>query len=280
MKPHLPPLREVIACHGLTARKSLGQNYILDMNVNRKIAGFAGDLAKESVLEIGPGPGGLTRALLDAGAERLKVIEIDDRYELPMREIQDHYPGRIEIIMADGLACNHEDMFEHPFHIVSNLPYNVATRFLSNWLSVRKWPPYWKSIVVTLQREVADRLTASPGNRVYGRLSVLAQLRSDVRRVANLPSSVFTPSPRVNSAIVRILPLPAPLDDTLLPVFERVVRSAFNQRRKMLRSSLRDMVADTESTLAALSIDPTSRAEDLTVEDYCRITRCHARWTG
>lgn len=280
MHHELPPLREVIAAESLTARRSLGQNFILDMNINNKIAGMAGDLRQASVLEIGPGPGGLTRALLDAGASRVHAVEIDDRFRNALGTLESHYPGRLEITYGDGLKLETPYGLPTPYNIIANLPYNVATRFLVEWLTCRNWPPDWKCIVVTLQNEVADRIAAGPGSKSYGRISALAQLRSEVRLMARLPARAFTPMPKVSSAVVRIVPGTSPLEDHHIHVFEQVVKAAFNQRRKMLRASLRHMFIDSSEELAYLSIDPAARADQVSIDDYCRMVRYLDRERG
>jgi len=271
--PVLPPLREVIATYGLTARKSLGQNYIPDMNINRKIASFAAISSDDAVLEIGAGPGGLTRALLESAAARVMAIEIDRRFAPVHEMLAACYGTRFDYRIADGLRFCEEEPLATPHHIVANLPYNVATRFLTLWLTSRPWPPDWKSLVVTLQREVADRLMARQGNSSYGRLSVLTQLRSQVTRPLTLPATVFVPAPAVSSAVVRIVPCKSPIPETLVPSLEAVTRLAFRQRRKMVRSSLRSLFTDASRELADLGIDPTRRAQDLGVDEYCHITR-------
>ncbi len=271
--PVLPPLREIIAAHGLTARKSLGQNYILDMNLNRKIAGLAMIASDDHILEIGAGPGGLTRALLETKAAGVLAIEIDRRFAPAHAMLLAHYGARYDFRIADGLKICRQEPVTAPHHIIANLPYNVATRFLTLWLTPPRWPPLWKSLVLTLQREVAIRLLATAGHNAYGRLSVLAQLRARVACPMTLPATVFTPVPAVDSAVVHIVPDTSPLPAPQVPVLERVTRLAFGQRRKMIRSSLRELFTDASRDLMALGIDPTLRAEDLGVDDYCRIAR-------
>lgn len=267
----LPPLREVIARLGLTARRSLGQNYILDLNVTRKIARAAGPLEGVTVIEVGPGPGGLTRALLQEGAEAVVAVERDSRFLGALEEIATHYPDRLRIVSADALAVDLESYADGPTRIVANLPYNIATPLLIGWLKATPWPPWYERAVITLQREVADRLTAAPGSKTYGRLSVLAQWRAEIALRLALPASVFTPPPKVASAVVEITPLKSTAPDISPATLERVTSAAFGQRRKMLRASLRAIIPDPDRRLPELGIDPNLRAEALSVDDYLRL---------
>ncbi|WP_448502367.1 16S rRNA (adenine(1518)-N(6)/adenine(1519)-N(6))-dimethyltransferase RsmA [Sphingomonas sp.] len=263
----LPPLRDVIARHGLSASKALGQNFLFDQQLLARIARVPGNLAGQPVLEIGPGPGGLTRALLAAGGH-VTAIERDRRCIPALAELADAYPGRLRVIEEDALALDHAALFEAPPHIVANLPYNIGTALFVGWLSA-EWRPWWQSLTLMFQREVADRIVAAPDSDAYGRLAVLAQWRSTARIAMPVHRSAFTPPPKVMSAVVHVVPTDAP-PDIRLTTLERVTAAAFGQRRKMLRASLKGVPGALDA-LDRLGIDPTRRAETLTVEDYCRI---------
>lgn len=268
----LPPLREVIARHGLSARKSLGQNFLLDLNLTAKIARQAGSLEDHDVLEVGPGPGGLTRALLAEGARRVIVIEKDTRCIAALQEIAERYPGRLHIIEGDAMA---EDISVHvngPIRIVANLPYNIATELLIGWLTRTDWPPIWRSMTLMFQREVAERIVSTPDKKSYGRLAVAAQWRTDARIALHLPPSAFTPPPKVSSAVVQFEALDHPRFPADPKALEKIVALAFNMRRKMLRSSLKSLGPDISDRLLAVGIEPTRRAETLTIEEFCRMT--------
>lgn len=269
----LPPLREVIAAHGLSARKALGQNFLLDLNLTAKIARQAGDLSGCDVLEVGPGPGGLTRGLLSEGARRVVAIERDARCLPALAEIAAAYPGRLEVIEGDALAVDLGGRLTPPVRIVSNLPYNVGTELLTRWLDPPVWPPFWDSLTLMFQREVAERIVAKPGTKAYGRLSILAQWRADARIVMDLPPEAFTPPPKVRSAVVRLDALPAPRFEADPRVLSRITAAAFNQRRKMLRASLRGVAPDIEEKLEAAGIEPTDRAETVSIEKFCALAR-------
>lgn len=269
----LPPLRDVIAAHGLSAKKTLGQNFLLDLNLTAKIARQAGDLTQADVLEIGPGPGGLTRGLLAEGARRVLAIEKDARCLPALQQIADHYDGRLEVINADALTLNPLDHLTPPVRIVANLPYNVGTELLVRWLTPPQWPPAWESLTLMFQREVAERIVAQPGGKAYGRLAILAQWRCDARIVMDLPPQAFTPPPKVSSAVVHLRALPAPRHPANAETLSRVVAAAFNQRRKMLRSSLRGFAPDIETHLTTAGIAPTDRAERVTLEQFCALAR-------
>jgi 16S rRNA (adenine1518-N6/adenine1519-N6)-dimethyltransferase len=269
----LPPLREVIAAYGLTARRALGQNFLLDLNLTAKIARHAGDLAGSDVLEIGPGPGGLTRALLAAGARRVVAIERDPRCLPALAEIAAAWPGRLEVIEGDALALDPAPLLAAPARIVANLPYNVGTELLVRWLTPPAWPPFWTSATLMFQREVAARIVAAPGSKAYGRLSILAQWRADGRVAFELPGRAFTPPPKVASAVVRLDRLEAPRFPADPAVLSRVVALAFGQRRKMLRASLRQLGPGLDTMLEEASIAPTSRAETIDLERFCRLAR-------
>ena len=265
----LPPLREVIARHGIAAKKSLGQNFLLDLNVTGRIARAAAPLAETEVVEIGPGPGGLTRALLTAGAKRVIAIERDARCLAALEEIAAHWPGRLEVIEGDAMKVDPRDRLSGPAQIVANLPYNVGTALFTRWMGGEDWPPWWSRLTLMFQKEVAERITARPGDGAYGRLAVLAGWRATARIAFTLPARAFTPAPKVDSAIVSVTPAPpiAPVDPRAL---ERVTAAAFGQRRKMLRGSLKPL-GDAEALLAAADIDGARRAETLTIEEFCRL---------
>ncbi len=265
----LPPLREVISKHNLRAQKSLGQNFLLDLNLTGKIARQAGDLSNADILEIGPGPGGLTRALLYEGARRVIAVERDERCLPALAEISKHYDDRLTIISGDALALNPVKQLNSPIKIIANLPYNIGTELLVRWLTPPAWPPYWDSLTLMFQREVAKRIVAAPGSKAYGRLSVLAQWRCDAKIVMDLPPQAFTPAPKVSSAVVHITKCDKPKFDCNAKTLERVVATAFNQRRKMLRASLKSLAPDIEDRLRAAGIEPTERAEQLSVEQFC-----------
>ncbi len=265
----LPPLRDVIAQHGLSASKALGQNFLFDGQLLARIAAVPGDLTGAEVLEIGPGPGGLTRALLAAGA-RVVAIERDRRCIPPLNELAAAYPGKLEIVEGDALEIDARGLFTGRPHVVANLPYNVGTALLVRWLSA-DWQPWWQSLTLMFQREVADRIVAAPGSDAFGRLSVLAQWRSTARIAMNVHRSAFMPPPKVMSAVVHIKPIEPP-PGVAFAVLERVTAAAFGQRRKMLRQSLKAMPGAVDA-LAALGIDPARRAETLSVAEFVALAR-------
>ncbi len=272
----LPPLREVIRRYGLAARKSLGQNFLFDLNLAARIARAAGPLDGVTVFEVGPGPGGLTRALLSLGIERVIAVERDDRAIAALQDIAALHPGRLDIVAADALTFDpHGHFGGGPVRIVANLPYNIATALLLHWLSIEPWPPWFDSAVLMFQREVAERLVAAPGSKSYGRLSVFTQWRSDPRILFDVNASAFVPPPKVKSSLVRIVPRaePLPCDRRML---ETVTQAAFGQRRKMLRQSLRSLGADVPALLTATGLDPTARAEDIPVEGFVMLARALA----
>lgn len=269
----LPPLREVIASHGLSARKSLGQNFLLDLNLTAKIARQAGDLTGCDVLEIGPGPGGLTRGLLAEGARHVVAIEKDERCLSALAEIAAHYPGRLTVLEGDALKIDPMKHLNPPVRVVANLPYNVGTELLVRWLTPDEWPPYWTSLTLMFQKEVAQRIAAECGSKAYGRLSILAQWRCQVRMAMQIPPEAFTPPPKVTSAVVHLERREVPLYEADAKVLERVVAKAFGQRRKMLRASLKGLVPDVEDVLRSVGIKPTDRAENISVEQFCALAR-------
>lgn len=268
----LPPLREVIQRHGLSARKSLGQNFLLDLNLTSKIARSAGDLTKADILEIGPGPGGLTRGLLASGARKVVAVEKDDRCIPALEEISNAYPGRLEIVHGDAMELDLAQHLEPPVKIVANLPYNVGTALLTSWLDPPDWPPFWESLTLMFQREVAERIVAKPGSKAYGRLSILSEWRAEAQIVMDLPPQAFTPPPKVRSAVVHLMARPKPQFPADPGILRTVVARAFQQRRKMLRASLKSY-PDIESKLKAAGIDPKVRAETVDLEHFCALAR-------
>lgn len=270
---NLPPLREVIATHGLSARKSLGQNFLLDLNLTAKIARSAGDLSGADVLEIGPGPGGLTRGLLAEGARRVLSIEKDARCLPALEQIREIYPDRLEIVEGDALEIDVTARLTQPIRIVANLPYNVGTELLTRWLDPPEWPPFWESLTLMFQKEVAERIVATPGSKAYGRLAILAAWRSDARIVMELPPQAFTPPPKVHSSVVHLKALSAPRFPADGKTLQMVVARAFGQRRKMLRASLKGVAPDIEDRLLASDIKPTDRAETVDLERFCALAR-------
>jgi len=268
--PDLPPLREVIAKHGLSASKALGQNFLFDAQLLGRIATVPGDLQGKAVLEIGPGPGGLTRALLAAGA-CVTAIEMDSRCLPALAELSEAYPGQLTVVEGDALTIGHDDLMGEPYAVVANLPYNVGTALFTRWLSPAQWPPRWTSLTLMFQLEVAQRIVAPPGSGTYGRLAVLAQWRSTAKLAMKVHRSAFTPPPKVMSAIVHVTP--ADMPEGVNPrVLERVTEAAFGQRRKMLRQSLKGMPGAVEA-LTELGIDETRRAETLGVADFINLAR-------
>ena len=270
---NLPPLREVIATHELRAKKSLGQNFLLDLNLTAKIARMAGDLTEADILGIGPGPGGLTRGLLAEGARRVLAVEKDARCLPALAEISAAYPNRLEVLNADALALNPLDHLKPPIKIVANLPYNVGTELLVRWLTPPNWPPVWESLTLMFQREVAERIVAQPGSKAFGRLAILAQWRAQARIVLDLPPEAFTPPPKVRSAVVHLTALPAPRFPADPVILSKVTATAFGQRRKMLRASLKQLSPGIEDILRDVGIDPTARAETLSLEQFCALAR-------
>ncbi|MBI3451695.1 MAG: 16S rRNA (adenine(1518)-N(6)/adenine(1519)-N(6))-dimethyltransferase RsmA [Rhodospirillales bacterium] len=266
----LPPLREVIARHGLAARRSLGQHFLLDLNLTAKIARAAGDLSSGTVIEIGPGPGGLTRALLAAGATRLIAVERDERCLAALAEIAAAHPGRLEIVPGDALAVTVHELGAPPRRIVANLPYNISTALLVQWLA---HSDAFAGMILMFQKEVAGRLFAAPGTAAYGRLSVATQWRMEARRLFDIDPRAFTPPPKIVSTVVELIPRATPLAPADPVALERVVAAAFGQRRKMLRASLRALGGDAVALLAEAGIAPTRRAEELSIGEFCALAR-------
>ncbi len=268
----LPPLRDVIATYDLRAKRSLGQNFLLDLNLTRRIARAAEPLEGTSIVEVGPGPGGLTRALLMEGARKVVAIERDARCLPALAEIEEAYPDRLEIVEADALSFDYAHLaLSPPVRIVSNLPYSVGTPLLIGWLKSQPWPPWFDRMILMFQREVAERIVAKPGAKDYGRLAVFSQWRCTCRILFTVPARAFTPQPKVESAVVELVPreLPSPACDPAM--LERVTAAAFGQRRKMLRGSLKKLSPAIEPLLESLDISPTARAEELEIADFCNL---------
>ena len=275
----LPPLRDVIRRHGLSPKKSLGQNFLFDLNLTARIARAAEPLENITVVEIGPGPGGLTRALLALGARRVVAIERDQRAIAALQEIAARYPGRLEIVAGDALAIDpREQLGPERARVVANLPYNIATALLVGWLTVEPWPPWYDSLLLMFQREVAERIVATPGSKSYGRLSVIAGWRTEAKILFDVARSAFVPPPKVTSSVVRLTPRPVPqaCDPGAL---QRVTEAAFGQRRKMLRQSLKTLGVDATALLAEAGIEPTARAEDIPVDGFVALARIFAGHT-
>ena len=269
----LPPLREVIAAHGLAAKKSLGQNFLFDLNLTRRIARAAGDLKGFTVVEVGPGPGGLTRALLMEGASRVIAVERDERTLPALAEISKAYAGRLDVISADALDVDWRTVIQGPAKIVANLPYNVATALLLGWISTEVWPPWFSSLTLMFQKEVAERIVAKPASEHYGRLSIISQWRCTAQKLFDVNRSAFTPPPKITSSIVHLVPRLVCEPICELKKLERVTAAGFGQRRKMLRSSLKAVFENPEAVLESLGLDPQRRAEELSVADFARLAQ-------
>jgi 16S rRNA (adenine1518-N6/adenine1519-N6)-dimethyltransferase len=276
----LPPLREVIRRHGLSAKKSLGQNFLLDLNLTARIARAGGPLEGATVIEVGPGPGGLTRALLAEGAGRVIAIERDERAIAALQEIATRYPGRLEIVAGDAL---HFDARAHlaggRARVIANLPYNIATALLIDWLTIEPWPPWYDALVLMFQREVAERIVAKPGSKTYGRLSVLANWRCETKIMFDVAPTAFVPPPKVTSSLVRLIPRAAPLACDA-QALQRLTEAAFGQRRKMLRQSLKSLGGDTGALLEQAGITPTARAEEIDVAGFVALARAFSKAGG
>ena len=269
----LPPLRDVISTHSLNAKKSLGQNFLLDLNLTAKIARLAGDLEGYDILEVGPGPGGLTRGLLASGARRVVALEKDPRCIPALNEIAEVYPGQLDIFNADALNFDIRSHLTVPIRIVANLPYNVGTELLIRWLTPKDWPPFWNTLTLMFQKEVAERIIATPGSKSYGRLAILAQWKSNPKIMMELPPEAFTPPPKVHSAVVHFDALPEPRFPAPAGLLTSTVAMAFNQRRKMLRSSLKSASPNIENILREAGLEPTARAEEISLEGFCALAR-------
>ena len=273
-------VREVIAAHGLSASKALGQNFLFDEQLLARIAAVPGDLSGRNVLEVGPGPGGLTRALLRAGA-KVTAIEMDSRCLPALVELGEAFPGQLTVIQGDALKLDHDALFDgEPYAILSNLPYNVGTELLGRWLTPEDWPPFWTTLTLMFQREVAERIVAQPGSKAYGRLALLVQWRCEARIVLSLPPEAFTPPPKIDSAVVRLTPREPGLSREEFSALEKVTAAAFGQRRKMLRSSLKTVFDDPVAALEELGIKPTARAEEIAPPDFLRIAQMRVGTTA
>jgi 16S rRNA (adenine1518-N6/adenine1519-N6)-dimethyltransferase len=270
----LPALRDVIAAYDLRAKKTLGQNFLFDLNLTRRIARASGPLDSATIYEVGPGPGGLTRALLSEGAARVVAVERDERCIPALADIATAYPDKLEIVSADALKLDERALFGATrVRVAANLPYNIATALLVKWLTVEQWPPFWESLTLMFQREVAERIVAKPGTEAYGRLSVLAQWRSTPKILFDVSRSAFVPPPKITSSIVRLEPLAAPVAPARLDDLENVTAAAFGQRRKMLRQSLKGLAANAEERISAAGIAPTARPEQLSVAEFASLAR-------
>lgn len=268
----LPPLREVIAAHGLAAKKQLGQNFLLDLNLTSRIARVAGKLGGVTVIEVGPGPGGLTRALLAEGARKVIAIERDERALPALAEIAAAYPGRLEVIAADALDIDYAPLADGPTRIVANLPYNIATPLLTGWLTQGAWPPFYESLTLMFQREVAERIVAGPGDKSFGRLGVLCGWRTEARIAFNVDRNAFTPPPNVTSSVVHLVPKQGS-DAVAVKDLEAVTRAAFGQRRKMIRQSLKATGVPVDILLAAAGLEGNERAEELPVAAFLKMAK-------
>lgn len=270
----LPALREVIAAHDLRAKKALGQNFLLDLNLTRRIARASEPLEGATIYEVGPGPGGLTRALLSEGAARVVAVERDERCLPALAEIAAAYPGKLEIVSADALKLDERALFgTSRVRIAANLPYNIGTALLVKWLTLEQWPPFWQSLTLMFQREVAERIVAKAGTAAFGRLSVLAQWRSSAKILFDVSRSAFVPPPKITSTVVRLEPFASPVAPARLADLERVTAAAFGQRRKMLRQSLKGLAANAEERIHEAGIAPTARPEQLSVAEFAALAR-------
>ena len=270
---NLPPLKDIISKYEIHAKKSLGQNFLLDLNLTSKIARYAGNLKQSDVLEIGPGPGGLTRSLLNEGARQVVSIEKDNRCIAALEEIQSLFPGRLRLLQGDALSMNVTQYLTDPIKIIANLPYNIGTELLVRWLNSKNWPSFWQSMTLMFQKEVANRIVARPGSKAYGRLSVMSQWRCNTKIAFNIPATAFTPPPKVESAIVHFEALNEPKFPAEVDKLEFVVSKAFNQRRKMLRGALKGHFINVEEGLFSIGVLPTKRAENITVQEYCAMSQ-------
>ena len=270
---NLPPLKDIISKYEIRAKKSLGQNFLLDLNLTSKIARCAGNLKQSDVLEIGPGPGGLTRSLLNEGARQVVSIEKDNRCIVALEEIQSLFPGRLRLLQGDALSMNVTQYLTDPIKIIANLPYNIGTELLVRWLNSKNWPSFWQSMTLMFQKEVANRIVARPGSKAYGRLSVMSQWRCNTKIAFNIPATAFTPPPKVESAVVHFEALNEPKFPAEVDKLEFVVSKAFNQRRKMLRGALKGHFTNVEEGLFSIGVLPTKRAENITVQEFCAMSQ-------
>ena len=270
---NLPPLKDIISKYEIRAKKSLGQNFLLDLNLTSKIARYAGNLKQSDVLEIGPGPGGLTRSLLNEGARQVVSIEKDNRGIAALEEIKSLFQGRLRLLEGDALSMNVTRYLPDPIKIIANLPYNIGTERLVRWLKSKNWPSFWQSMTLMFQKEVANRIVARPGSKAYGRLSVMSQWRCNTKIAFNIPATAFTPPPKVESAVVHFEALNEPKFPAEVDKLEFVVSKAFNQRRKMLRGALKGHFINVEEGLFSIGVLPTKRAENITVQEYCAMSQ-------
>ena len=270
---NLPPLKDIISKYEIRAKKSLGQNFLLDLNLTSKIARYAGNLKQSDVLEIGPGPGGLPRRLINEGARQVVSIEKDNRCIAALEEIQSLFPGRLRLLQGDALSMNVTQYLTDPIKIIANLPYNIGTELLVRWLNSKNWPSFWQSMTLMFQKEVANRIVARPGSKAYGRLSVMSQWRCNTKIAFNIPATAFTPPPKVESAVVHFEALNEPKFPAEVDKLEFVVSKAFNQRRKMLRGALKGHFINVEEGLFSIGVLPTKRAENITVQEYCAMSQ-------
>ena len=270
---NLPPLKDIISKYEIRAKKSLGQNFLLDLNLTSKIARYAGNLKQSDILEIGPGPGGLTISLLNEGARQVVSIEKDKRCIAALEEIQSFFPGRLKLLQGDALSMNVTQYFTDPIKIVANLPYNIGTELLVRWLNSKIWPSFWQSMTLMFQKEVANRIVARPGSKAYGRLSVMSQWRCNTKTAFIVPATAFTPPPKVESAVVHFEALNEPKFPAEVDKLDFVVSKAFNQRRKMLRGALKGHFKNVEEGLFSIGVLPTKRAENITVQEYCAMSQ-------
>ena len=273
----LPPLKDVISKHKLSPKKSLGQNFLRDLNLTSKIARYAGNLEQSDVLEIGPGPGGLTRSLLNEGARKVVAIEKDTRCIAALEEIQLQFSEKLKIVQGDALSTEVRQYLTQPVQIIANLPYNIGTELLVRWLNSTTWPSFWQSMTLMFQKEVANRIVASPGSKAYGRLSVMAQWRCNTKIAFNIPATAFTPPPKVESSIVHFEALKEPRFPAEVNKLEFVVSKAFNQRRKMLRGALKGHFKNVEEGLLTIGVVPTKRAENVTIQEFCLMAQILVR---
>ena len=267
--PELEKISKVISNYGLKAKKSLSQNFLIDLNITKSIADSLSDISSHDILEIGPGPGGLTRSLLSLGARHVVVIEKDAQFLAPLKEISKYFPGRLTIIHGDALSIDAKVLLKQPTKIVSNLPYNVGTKILLNLITDEKWPPFWDSLTFMFQNEVANRLVAIPRTKAYGRLSIITQWRSEAKILFKVPASAFMPTPKIESAVVQITPKNQTFSITTQKNLQKVVQLAFNQRRKMLRQSLKNVHPKIQTILNDVGIRPEARPEELTIKQFC-----------
>ena len=270
---NLPTIKEVLRRYDLHAKKKLSQNFLLDLNITTKIARSCPNLSESTILEVGPGPGALTRGLLIEKARKIYAIEKDARFLPALDDVRNAYPGRLEVINGDALNHKILENLTPPVQIFSNLPYNIGTELLTNWLDPPKWPPRWETLTLMLQKEVAERLVAAPNSKEYGRLSILTQWRNDVKIILRLPAKIFLPIPKVDSAVVQIKHLKVPKFEVEYPILKKIVAKAFNQRRKMLRSSLKGISPDLSTKLKEAKISPTKRAEEISIKEFCNLAK-------